>query len=136
MFSQCFVRKDSSGTNFNQISTKFVLKDPVTASAEINPVVYPKDVKVSSSGVIPIKPDTPVALDAAVHLVIYKRPQILIQIGPLFEPISPIYMTGHYRHVLKMTFSAFITDRAIVGMVDHQPFNNPSSKLPDIVVIN
>lgn len=45
-------------------------------------------------------------------------------------------MTGHYRHVLEMAFPAFVTDGAIMGMVYHKPFNNPGSKLPDIVVID
>lgn len=73
MFPQCFVCEYPGRTYFNQISAEFVFKGPIITSTEINPVVYPKDVKVSSSGVIPIKPDAPVALDAAVHLVIDKR---------------------------------------------------------------
>jgi hypothetical protein len=48
----------------------------------------------------------------------------LILVGSFFESIAAMRMPRHNRHILKVTFSSFIADGAVVGVVDHQPFND------------
>jgi hypothetical protein len=38
-------------------------------------------------------------------------------------------MAGHYGHILKVAFSAFIANRAIMRVIGHQPFDDMFPKL-------
>ncbi len=86
-------------------------------------VMRSKDLKVSPARIIAVKADTAVALDAAVHLVSKKGAEVLIGISPLLKTESPVYMPGHKGHILEMAFAPLIADRAIMGMVGHEPFD-------------
>ena len=91
-------------------------------TAEINAVVPAKNAKVSSARVIVIKPDASITLNAAVHFVLYERPEILVSVSALFETIPAVNMPRHKRHILQVTFAALIADRAIMRMIYHKPF--------------
>ncbi len=67
--------------------------------------------------------------------MVQKRSEVLIEMSALFETVSPVCMPCHDRHVLQMAFTAFIADRAVMGMVEHQPFYNASAKLYRLRVI-
>ena len=38
-------------------------------------------------------------------------------------------MAGHHGHVLEVAFAAFLADRAVVGMVFHQPFDDLTAEV-------
>jgi hypothetical protein len=72
-----------------------------------------------AAGVVSVKIYASVTLDAAIHLVVDKRPEVLILIGSLAAPVPAAGMASHHRHVLQVTLTSFVTDRAVVWMVDH-----------------
>jgi hypothetical protein len=48
----------------------------------------------------------------------------LIAMSSFRKPVATVGMPGHDRHILQMTLTTFVTDRAIVRMIDHQPFDD------------
>ena len=68
--------------------------------------------------------------------MIDERTEILIAEGAFLEGVPAIVMTGHYRHVLKMTVAALVADRTIMRMVDHHPFNDRGSKHDRFRILN
>jgi hypothetical protein len=87
-----------------------------------------EDIEVAPTRVITIKTDTSVACDATVHLVINEGAQVLILEGPFLKAKSPISMSSHHGHVLKVAFTSFIANWTVVGVVDHEPFNDRCAK--------
>jgi hypothetical protein len=68
--------------------------------------------------------------------MIDERPKILVSVRALLESEFPIVMPGHHRHILQMTRTSFIADRAIMRMVCHQPPNNLFAESLRIVISN
>jgi hypothetical protein len=62
--------------------------------------------------------------------------QILVKVGPFCKSIPTVMVAGHHGHVLEVAFPAFITHRAVMGMVGHEKFNNRSPELKGFRVID
>ena len=77
--------KTPVGTDLDQVACEFVFENPVPVAAEINQVAQSERVEIRAARVFPIKPHAAVALNAAVHLVIQERPEVLIAERPLSE---------------------------------------------------
>jgi hypothetical protein len=90
VFLEGFVGKNTRRANLNKITAEFVFKNSVVASTKIYPVMNPEDVKVSTSRIFPIESYASVALYAAVHLVIYKRAEILVPVSTFLKFIFTI----------------------------------------------
>src|SRR6185437_11900931 len=125
---QGFVGEDSGRTDFHEIPAEFILQRPVLFPAEIERVMCTEDIEVSPARVVSIESHTAVALDASVHLVPNERAEILITIRPFRKPVATVDMPSHDRHVLQMTLPSFVSHRAVVWMIHHQPFNDRRSK--------
>ena len=130
------VRKNAGGADLDQVPAEFAFERALFMPAEIDVVVGPEHIKVAAASVISIEPDATVALDAAVHLVIDKGSQVLVVVRAFFEPRSAVSMAGHDRHILKVAFAAFIADRAVMRMVQHEPFDDARPESPRIGVVN
>ena len=76
------------------------------------------------TGKLLIEPTASPAVDATIHFMLDKDAQILITISPLFSKIAPDPMAACNGHILEQTVAAFITDRAIMGMVHHEPLDH------------
>ena len=124
MPAERFVGEHSGRADLDQVAAEFVFEHPVFDASEIDVIVAAEDVEVPPSGVVTIVADAAVALDAAVHLVIDERAEVLVPMRSFFETRAPVVVPGHDRHVLQMTFAAFIADRAIVRMIQHEPFDH------------
>ena len=72
-----------------------------------------------TAGIVAIKADTTVALNAPVHLMVEKRSEVLILVSAFFVPEPPVRMASHHCHVLKMARAAFIAHSTIVRMIGH-----------------
>jgi len=57
-----------------------------------------------------------------------ERAQLLVLVSTLGEAITALVVAGHHCHVLQMAVTAFLTDRAVVRVVGHQPFNDAGAK--------
>src|SRR6478735_5339189 len=102
MALQSSVGKHACGADLYQIPAELVLEDAVFEPPEIHRVAQPERIEVISSGVIPIESDAALALDAAIHLVVHQRPEILIPERALREGIMAGNVTGHHGHILKV----------------------------------
>src|SRR4051812_27204503 len=87
-----------------------------------------KDIKVATACIFTVKTNASVACNAAVHLMGYERPEILVSERAFFKSKAAVGMACHYGHILKMAFPTFITNRAIVRMIHHQPLNHRCPK--------
>jgi hypothetical protein len=95
-----------------------------------------KYIEVISFRIIPVEPDTTVTLYTAIHFMIDKRSEILIPVGPFIVIETPVIMPGHHSHVLQVAFPSFITYRAIMRMVGHEPFDNILPELMGFPIIH
>jgi len=124
MAAKRFIGEHARGTDFSKIAAERIFQNSVLGSPEIDGIMNCEDIEIAPSGVIPIIADAPVALDAAIHFMIEERPQILVPVGSLLESASAIVMACHHSHILKMAFASFIADRAIMRVIEHEPFNH------------
>src|SRR3990170_318828 len=123
MFFKRFISKNSCMTNLGQVTTKRALQYAIFFSSKINMMMCRKNIQVITTGIVTVKTYTPITLYAPVHFVMNKRPQILIVISAFLVVEATVIVARHHRHVLQMTTAAFITYRAIMRMIGHQPFN-------------
>ncbi|CQR23337.1 Uncharacterised protein [Yersinia enterocolitica] len=65
-----------------------------------------------------------------------ERAEILILVSPFAKAIAAETVAGHHCHILQMTVTPFFTDRAIVWVVSHQPFNHTLTERFGFTVIN
>ncbi len=84
--------------------------------------------EVGAAGVVLVEAHAAVASDAAVHLVGNERAQLLVLVSTLGEAITALVVAGHHRHVLQVAVAAFLTDRAVVRVVGHQPFDDTGAE--------
>ena len=122
------VSEDASGTDLYQVAAELALQSPIFMAAKVHMVMPAKDAEVAAAGIIAIKPDAPIALDAAVHLMIDEGAKILIAVGSLLEAEPAINVAAQQRHVLEMTFTALIAYRTVMRMIFHEPFDDALAK--------
>src|SRR5277367_2979635 len=89
-----------------------------------------------AAGVFTVETDASLTLDAAVHLVIDERPEILIAKRSLTKLIYPRAVTRHHRHVLQVAFTAFIAHGTIMGMIEHQALNHGGAKIGGLGILD
>jgi hypothetical protein len=130
------VRENAGGTDLDQVAAELAFERAFFIPAEIDIIMGCENVKVSASRIITIEPDTTVTLDAAVHLVIDKRAEVLVFVRAFIEARPAVIMAGHDRHVLKVAFSALVADRAVMGMVQHEPFDHAGPEGPRIGIVD
>src|SRR5450759_2226627 len=100
MFFQCLVSENTSWTYFYKIATEFIFKCPIFMPSKINMIPGSEYIQIFTTRIIPVKPDTPVALNAPVHLMTDKWYEVLIIIGSFGEIKSPVIVAGHHCHIL------------------------------------
>ena len=130
------VGEDPRGANLDQVAGEFTLEHAVLAAAEIHLVAQRERVQIVLARVFPVVAHAPVALDAAIHLVSDEGPEVLISERALGKFIAAVSVPRHHGHVLQVTTAAFITYRAIMGMICHQPFNYLRTKSPGRLICN
>src|SRR5207248_5175879 len=121
---QCCIGKYARGTDFHEVSAELVFEDPIFKSAKVDYVPKPERIQVVASRVLTVEAHAPLALDAAVHLMINERTEILILKCTLRKPVMPGAVAGHYCHVLQVTLATLIAHGTIVRMVLHDTFNH------------
>ena len=63
-----------------------------------------------------------------------ERTQILIVVGDFFLVIASVVVTRHQCHILKMAFSSFFTDRAVMRMANHQAFDDALAHIMGLLI--
>ena len=75
-----------------------------------------------------------ITVNTTIHLMLNQRAQVLIRIRPLIAGITSDTMSAGDRHVLEQTLATFVANRAIMGVVEHQPFNDMFAKVHRLTV--
>jgi hypothetical protein len=114
------VSKNPGRADLNKIAAEFVFENAILMPAEVYAATRGKDIQVTPPRIVPVKPDAPVTLNTAVHFVVNKRAKVLVLVSPFFEPEPAVIVSCHYSHILEMAFSAFITNRAVMRVIDHE----------------
>ena len=97
--------------------------------SEIDVVMRAEHAEIATVRIIVVITHAAIARYAAVHLVIDERPEFLVLVGTFGEAVAARVLPGHHRHVLQMAMTSFLAHRAIVRMIDHQPFDHALAKL-------
>ena len=126
---ECLIGENAGGADLHQVAAEFALERAVLVAAEIDLVAQHERVEIAAAGIVAVEAHAAVALDAAVHLVVDEGPQVLVAERALPDAVAAIVVPGHHRHVLQMAFAALVAHRAIVRMVQHQPFDHAGAKL-------
>jgi hypothetical protein len=126
MIFKRLIRKYTGRTYLNQVPAEFIFEDTVVGPSEKHMIMGGESIQVVAACIIPVKTNTAVTLNAPVHLMVDEGAEILVAVSSLGVFIPPVIMTRHDGHILKMTFPAFITDRAVMGVIGHQRLNNIS----------
>jgi hypothetical protein len=125
---QGFVGEHACGTDFHQVAAEFILENAIFGSPKKDPVPQSKGIQIIAAGIVAVIANAPVTLDAAIHLVIHQRTQVLIAECALVKLVPSIVVTGHHSHVLQVAFTALVTHRAIMRMIQHESLDNAGAE--------
>ena len=106
-----------------------VLRQLMQEGAEVHVVMSSHCRQVGTASVVAVVPGAAITGDTTIHLVVNQWAQVLVAVRVLTSPVMAIPVTYHYRHVLQMTLTTLGAYRAIVGVIEHQRFDNVLAKL-------
>ena len=124
-----FIGKYTGGANFSEVAGEFALQVAIGHAAKVDVIVSAERAKIFAARVVVVVAHAAVTGDAAVHLMVNKRPQVLVDVGAFAEAVAAAVVAGHHRHILQVAVAALSADRAVVGVVGHQPFHHALRKL-------
>jgi hypothetical protein len=104
--------------------------------AEKDNIARRKRIQVVPARIVAIIAYATVALDAAVHLMIHQRAEILIAKRALVELVAAGGVACHHRHVLQMTLAAFIAHRTVMGMIQHQALDDGGTECDGLRIVD
>ena len=130
------VGEHTGGADLGEVAGEFAFEHAVFNATEVHVVVGAEYAEVGAAGVVLVEAHAAVAGDAAVHFVGNERAEVLVLVGTLGEAIAALVVAGHHRHVLQVAVTAFLTDRAVVGVVGHQPFDNAGAERLGLFIVD
>ena len=122
------IGENTSRTNFDEIARELILEHAIFVAPEEDRICHAEGVQIVSAGILPVETYAAITLDAAVHLVIEKRTEILIAESAFLKFRPAVVMAGHHRHVLKMAFAALVAHGAVMRMTQHHSFDDSRAK--------
>ena len=128
VFAEDLVGENPGGANLDEIAAELAFEHALAVAAEIGVVVRRLGGEIGPAGVLAIEAHAAVAGDAAVHLVIDEGAEILVAVGDFLLVVAAVIVARHQRHVLEVAFAALLADRAVVGVADHQAFDDSGAE--------
>ena len=132
--AQRLVGEHAGGADLHQVARELAVEGAVGFAAEIDVRMRAEHAQIVAVGIVAVVAHAAIAGDTAVHLVIDERAKVLITMGTLGPAIAAARMPGHQGHVLQMAFAAFFAYRAVMRMVDHQPFDDLGTEIAGFLV--
>ena len=123
------VGEDARGADIGQVAGKGALQRAVPAASVIDPGGAAQDAQIGAAGKFAVEADAPVAVDAAVHFVLEERPQVLVVVGSLLPLEASDAVAARDGHVLEQAVPPLVAHRAVVGVVEHEPFDDVLSEI-------
>ncbi len=120
---------DSGGADVDDVSREGAFQRAGFLAAEIDAIGDAGDAQILVAAEFLVIAGTPVALDAPVHLVGDQRAEILIDVGPFGAFVAADGMVARDGQVLEQAVAALVADRAVVGMVEHEPFDDVAAEI-------
>jgi hypothetical protein len=127
--SRWFIRVNPCWTDVDKVSREGTFQRAFLIPSEVGSVGNLHGSQVAITGKFLVETATSPAMDTPIHLVLDKDAQILVTVSPLFSKITSDAMATRYRHILEQTVATFVTDRAIMGMIHHEPLNDMLAKV-------
>jgi hypothetical protein len=121
-----FIRIYTGGADIDKVARKRALKVSVSESPKVHAIPYLHSPQVPVPRKVLIKTPTSKAMDTAVHFVLDKRAKILIVVGTLSPQIPADRVATRNGLILQKAMAPFITDRAVMGVMKHEPFYDVS----------
>ena len=82
---QGFIREHAGRADLDEIAAELIFQHAVCVAAEEDGIAQRKRIQISPARIVAIVAHAPVALDAAVHLMIHQRAEILVAKRALVE---------------------------------------------------
>ena len=134
LLAEHLVGENPGGADLHQIAAELALQRPLFIAPEIHMMMTGLGREIGASRIVVVKTHTAVTGDAAVHLMIDERAQILVGMGHLVAVVTPVVMPGHEGHILQMTLAPLLAHRAVVRMADHQALDDAGAEGPGLFV--
>ena len=128
VLAENLVGEDPGRTNLDQVAAEFAFQRAVPVPSEIGEMMRGLGRKIFTAGVLVVETHAAITGDAAIHLVIDERAEILVAVRDLLLVVAAVVVARHQGHVLQMAFAAFLANRAVVRMADHQAFDDAGPK--------
>jgi hypothetical protein len=129
-----FICINTCRAEVDEISRERTLQRTVFVPSEIGTVTDLHGTEVPVTRKFLIESPASPAMDTAVHFMLDKDAEVLITIGPFLSQVAPDPMAAGNGHILKETVPAFVADRAIMGMVHHQPLDHMLAKIDSLLM--
>ena len=123
------VGEHAGGAHLDEVAGEHVLQHAFFRAAEVRAIARAEGLQVGAAGVVTIEAHAPVAGDAAVHLVVEQRAQVLVAEGALLRVVVTHGVARHHRHVLQVALAAFLAHRAVVRVVAHQVLDHARAEV-------
>jgi hypothetical protein len=129
-----FIRVDPGWTYIDQVPGKRTLERAVGKTAEIDSISNLHGTQIAVARELLVKPRTPIAVNAAVHLMLDELAQILIAVGSLLAGIAPYGVSAGNRFILEKALPSLVAYRAVVRVIDHEPFDHLSAEFHRLLI--
>jgi hypothetical protein len=122
------VRVDPGWAYLDKVSGEWTFQCAIAESAEIHSVTDLQGTQVPITRKFLIKSAASETVNTAVHFMLYERAQILIRVSALWPQITPEAVSARDGFILKEAVPPFVTDRAVVWVMEHEPLDDIFAK--------
>src|SRR5690606_3489596 len=112
------------GADLGQVAGELAFQHAILDAAAIHLVMAAEHAEIGAAGIVLVGAVAAVTAKTAIHLVGKVRRQILVDVRPLGEAVMALVRTGDLRHGLQVAVPDFRAHRAVMGVVDDQPFGD------------
>src|SRR6185437_3684241 len=103
---QCLIGKNAGRTNLHEVAAELAFENSVLIAPEVDLIAQHQCIQVPTASIITIKPRAAIALNAAIHLMVNQRAEVLVMKRAFAAMVAAVNMTIHHGHILQMTFAA------------------------------
>src|SRR5690606_28823337 len=96
MHGERLVREDARGADLDQVTAPLALENAVLVPAEVDVMMRRERAQIVAACVVLIEAHAAVARNAAIHLVVDERAEILIAVRALQAPVTTVVVAGHH----------------------------------------
>src|SRR6476620_4469680 len=120
MFPQCFIGEHSGWTNLCEVTAERTFESSIFFTAEINVIVGRENIQIVKAGIVLIKANTPVTLNAEIHFMMNESAEVLIFVCTFLVLVPAVVMASHFCHIRQMAAFASIPNRPSMRLLSRK----------------